>query len=141
MPDTRHSKFTPTLDTQLHKNVIQERALDLIENLFKKIFFLADNAICLIMLIVVVFLLHSFPHVLTHGSLTCSHIKYQYCDVPGSPCLSKNGSNVRSVLFLNFCRQLLLSQLWIPGQLSCRCLEPGSFIGDPTLLARDNIYL
>ena len=57
-----------------------------------------------------------------------------YCDVPGSPCLSKNGSNVRSVLFKKkFCR--------IPGPVSCRCLEPGWFVGDPTSLARDIILL
>ena len=27
----------------------------------------------------------------------------------------------------------------IPGPVSCRCLEPGWFVGDPTPLARDNI--
>ena len=65
-----------------------------------------------------------------------------YCDVPGSPCLSKNGSNVRSVLFKIFCR-LGLVHLWmdqrIPGPVSCGCLKPGWFVGDPTSLARDNM--
>ncbi len=28
----------------------------------------------------------------------------------------------------------------IPGLVSCRCLEPGWFVGDPTSPARDNIY-
>ena len=36
-----------------------------------------------------------------------------------------------------------LVHLWtdqrIPGPLSCRCLEPGWFVGDPASLARDNM--
>ncbi len=32
MPDTRHSNFTPPLDTQLQKDVIQERIFELKPN-------------------------------------------------------------------------------------------------------------
>ncbi len=53
-----------------------------------------------------------------------------YCDVPGSPCLSKTGP-VYGPFFLKIFRLAL----------SCHCLEPGSFVGDPTPLARDNILL
>ena len=61
----------------------------------------------------------------------------QYCDVPGSPCLSKTGPVYGPFFFL--------VHLWtdqrIPGPVSCCCLEPGWFVGDPTPLARDNIYV
>ncbi len=53
-----------------------------------------------------------------------------YCDVPGSPCLSKTGS-VYGPFFLTDQR--------ITGPVSCRCLEPGWFVGDPTPLARESI--
>ena len=44
-----------------------------------------------------------------------------YCDVPGSPCLSKNGSNVQSILVSSTCERTQR----IPGPMSCRCLEAG----------------
>ncbi len=54
-----------------------------------------------------------------------------YCDVPGSPCLSKKLVNVRSV------------HLWMDQRIPDPCLvavwSPGGFVGDPTSLARDNI--
>ncbi len=64
-----------------------------------------------------------------------------YCDVPGWPRLSKNGSNVRGVSFSNFSRSTCERT---KGSLTL-CLvaarSPGWFVGDPTSLARDNIYI
>ncbi len=37
--------------------------------------------------------------------------------------------------------QFLVNRLEDPWPMSCRCLEPRWFVGDPTLLARDNIYV
>ncbi len=51
-----------------------------------------------------------------------------YCDVPGSPCLSKSESNVLSVSFKKKFR-LVAAQ------------SPGWFVGDPKLLARNNIMV
>ncbi len=62
---------------------------------------------------------------------------YIYCDMPGSPCLSKTGPVYGPFFFLG------LVHLWtdqrIPGPVSCRCPEPRWFVGDPTPLARDNM--
>ena len=62
------------------------------------------------------------------SSTVCAGYLYN-CDVPGSPCLSKMGLMYGPFLFLNF---LLVA--------ITKCLEPGWFVGDPTSLARDNIY-
>ncbi len=55
---------------------------------------------------------------------------YNYCDVPGSPCLSKAGP-MYGPFFLTDQR--------IPGPVSCRCPEPRWFVGDPIPLACGNI--
>ncbi len=64
-----------------------------------------------------------------------SFLNFIYCDVPGSPCLSKKDeSNVRFVPFKIFC---------LGGYLACLLLGllslPERFVGDPVWLARDNI--
>ena len=50
---------------------------------------------------------------------------------------------VRSFLFKFLGSMARLVHLWtdqrIPGPVSCRCPEPGWFVGNPTPLARDNI--
>ncbi len=56
-----------------------------------------------------------------------------YCDVRGSPCLSKT-----SPVYGPFFKYIIFR---IPGPMSCCCLEPGWFVGDPTPLARDNMYM
>ena len=55
----------------------------------------------------------------------------KYCDVPGSPCLSKKANQMcGSFLFFKF---LCLVHLWtdqrIPGPVSCRC--PGGLLETP----------
>ncbi len=57
-------------------------------------------------------------------STSSTRATHTYCDVPGSPCLSKTGP-VYILFFFFF-------SFWV---------EPGWFVGDPTPLARDNIFI
>ncbi len=81
--------------------------------------------------------LHSL-HIMIIG--TCCIDYLIYCDVPGSPCLSKKGeSNVRFVPFLTL--QVGGSPVGLVhlGRAGPPVSLPGRFVGDPTSLARDNI--
>ncbi len=78
-----------------------------------------------------------------------------YCDVPGSPCLSKNKVNqVCDSCFLKSLSRLLPNLLIFKGLLvmgpsvdgpkdpwPCVWSVLGRFVGDPTSLARDNMSL
>ncbi len=58
---------------------------------------------------------------------------YKYCDMPGSPCLSeKRVKCTVRFFFLNFLSVVIPDPL--PG-------AQDGFVGDPTSLARDNIYI
>ncbi len=72
---------------------------------------------------------------------------YLYCYVPGSPCLSKKGIKCTVRFFFKFC----IGSYGQNSQIRCStCIRPrvlsllgaqGGFVGDPTSLARDNIYI
>ncbi len=55
-----------------------------------------------------------------------------YCDVPGSPCLSKTGLMVGESFSI-------FGSLSLGLPVSCRWLEPRWFAGDLNALAQDNI--
>ena len=87
---------------------------------------------------------------LTNGrtdSIKCiiSLLRYavnKYCDVPGSPCLSKTGIVVGPSfsIFGSYRFRPPVNGPKDPWPVSCRCPEPRWFVGNPTSLARDNIY-
>ncbi len=61
------------------------------------------------------------------------HPQKTYCDVPGTPCLSKKRIKCTVRPPVNGPKDPLPCVLSLPG-------AQGGFVGDPTSLARDNIY-
>ena len=64
--------------------------------------------------------------------------------MPAYTAHTKSSNIGRTYQWFQLCRSGLVHLIMdqrITGPVSCRCLEPQWFVGDPTDLARDNIYV